>query len=487
MLLSGCNDFLTQEPKTLINNDNFFKNEQEIESFVNGLHGLFRANYGSGVYLERDRGLPFDYMAPAWAKPSNNEPTWQSDHPCLQWLDIYQIVTDAYILLENIDKAHLAKEREDFYTGQAYCIIAYCYFDLIRAWGDAPLIKASDDFGPKARTPWRELVNYACNLYDLAIQKLPTASQLKDSQGNPVISKQVPSKGSAQMGKAHLLAWTAGVNYEPELYVEVDTLIEAIINSKEYELADRIKELCDIVLLGNSSEGIWEVDFQNKYNEITDVGNFIAGACQTWPIDKLSTPNTRRRVFRINNTTVFSLYPDITDERRQEYFYKLDSMANVSTSTTQGAAYINKWRGAIYYTDGFQAGEIKAYDDNVILFRYADALLLGAEAKANTGNINGAIELLNKVRRRARAKEYTAEEGDLKYAIFHERERELFLEGHRYYDAIRCHFTEKALKDGYQKLTETDIKNGAYYLPISINELKKNTLSRQTIYWQYKY
>lgn len=339
------------------------------------------------------------------------------------------------------------------------------------------------------RTPWRTVADYAAGLYDKAIACLPVASQLKDAQGNTIISKQVPSKGAAQMGKAHLLAWTAGVNDEPHLYAEVESLIDSVIASKEYELAGSMKEVCDVVMFGNSREGIWEIDFQDKYNETVDAGSFIAGACQTWPAEApFVTPGTKRRLFRINNSTVYTLYPDKTDQRRDKYFYELDSMAALLATTTQGAAYINKWRGVIKYTDGFNAGELKAYDDNVILFRYADALLLGAEAKANTGDVAGAAVLLNQVRRRAGAKEYDANEGDLKYAIFHERERELFLEnGHRFYDAIRCHFVKEALQPGFHNLSEADIKNGAYYLPISINELKKNTLARQTVYWQSQY
>ena len=485
----GCDDFLTQEPKTMINDDNYFNNENEIESFTNGLHALFRDNFGGVTYIYRDRGMPFDYMSATWSNPSNNKPTWPTDYITLQWLNIYKIITDAYILLENLDKAHLSEDRYNFYAGQAYCILAYCYYDLIRYWGDAPLVKSSKDYGPMKRTAGRVLADYAAKLYDKAILYLPVASQLKDSQGQAIITKQVPSKGSAQMGKAHLLALVAGIYNEPELYHEADTLISAIINSHEYELANNMKEVCEVVMLGNSKEGIWEIDFQNKYNETISLGSCIAGLCQTWPAGKpYSTPNTKRRLLRINNNTVYALYPDSTDERRQEYFYKLDSMAGVSAGITQGAAYINKWRGVIKYTDGPKTGQIKIYDNNVIIYRYSDVLLLGAEAKVSIGDEAGAIELLNQVRRRAKAKDYTPSEGDLKYAIFHERERELFLEnGHRFFDAIRCHFVKEALQPGFQNLTETDIRNGAYYLPISINEIQKNTLARQTIYWQNQY
>lgn len=489
LFLGGCDDFLTQEPKTLVNNENCFNNENDVETFMNGLHTLFRSNYGSVVYIYRDRGMPFDYMSATWANPSNNKLTWAADNINLSWLEIYEIITDAHLLLENLDRAHLPADRYRFYAGQAYCILGYCYYDLIRCWGDAPFLEYSEDFGPKARLPWRTLVDYAVGYYDKAIEYLPVASDLKDLQGKTITTKQVPSKGSAQMCKAQLLAWTAGVNNEPELYKEVDKLIGEIISSHEYELADSMREVCEVVMTGNSKEGIWEIDFQNKYNETVSIGSFIAGLCQTWPAEyPFTTPNTKRRMLRINNATVYALYPDKTDERKKEYFYMLDSMANESVSTTQGAAYINKWRDVLKYTDGPKEGQAYAYNCNVILFRYAAALLLGAEAKANIGDITGAITLLNQVRRRAKAKDYDASEGDLKYAIFHERERELFLEnGHRYYDAIRCHFVKEALQPGFQNLTEADIKNGAYYLPISIHELQKNTLARQTIYWQNQY
>lgn len=486
--VSGCDDFLTEEPKTVVSNDNLWKTEQEADAFMNIIHALFRYNYGSVLYIYRDRGMPFDYMAATYANPSNNTPTWSADNVVLGWLDIYKIITSCNILLENIGQASLSKERRDFYAGQANCILGYCYFDLLRCWGDATFMSHSEDFGPKERMPWRALAGYALSYYDKAIQQLPPASQLTDSEGHTVISKQVPSKGTAQMGKAHLLAWIAGFNDEPELYRGTADLIDSVINSREYELAGTVKELCDVVMSGNSKEGIWEVDIQDKYNETITVGSCIAGICQRWPQEPFTTPSTKRTSLRINNTTVYELYPDETDERRNEYFYKLDSMAGVSVSITQGAAYINKWRDVVTYKDGNRAGRIKAYNNNIIIFRYADALLLGAEAKANTGDEAGAIKLLNEVRRRAHAKEYDATEGDLKYAIFHERERELFLEnGHRFYDAVRCHFAGKALREGFRKLTEQDRKNGGFFIPVSLLELKKNTLAKQTIFWQSQY
>lgn len=85
------------------------------------------------------------------------------------------------------------------------------------------------------------------------------------------------------------------------------------------------------------------------------------------------------------------MYPDKSDQRREEYFYKLDSMAGVSTSITQGAAYVRKLRHILLYTSGSEMGQLKSFEDNEIIIRLADMILLRAELKAKTGDTDGAI------------------------------------------------------------------------------------------------
>ena len=70
--------------------------------------------------------------------------------------------------------------------------------------------------------------------------------------------------------------------------------------------------------------------------------------------------------------------------------------------------------------------------------------------------------------------------------IYKEREKELIMEGQRYYDAVRNGYL-KELSDEYGALTDTDIKNGALYLPVNSNTLlKKNPLMTQNTYWLWR-
>ena len=180
-----------------------------------------------------------------------------------------------------------------------------------------------------------------------------------------------------------------------------------------------------------------------------------------------------------------ALFSDLNDERRKEYFYELDYMATQPTSVTQGAAYIQKWRGAIAYEDGPQVGQLKNWEDNEILLRLADIILLRAELKANTGDLNGAIFDLNTIRNRAKAHEYSADEGDLKKVIALEREKDLFLEtpNLRYYDIVRNGTFREKLLGKYKTLTDRDVADGALYIPVGNSAFTDNTLMKQTPYW----
>lgn len=133
---------------------------------------------------------------------------------------------------------------------------------------------------------------------------------------------------------------------------------------------------------------------------------------------------------------------------------------------------------------------------NVHVIRFADVLLMGAEAEAQTGNLNTALEYVNRIRNRAAAKDgflkkyidnadplagftdqdaanyniqpYTAsqfssQENALE-AIYFERKLELAMEGHRFFDLVRWGTAEKTLNAyfDYQGKITTDVRGGKF-------------------------
>ena len=391
----------------------------------------------------------------------------------------------ANLVIGNLYRAGLPEERYRFYMGQALCIRACLYFQIIRLWGDAPLVLEYEDISEKGRTPWREIAGHIVADLLLAAGYLPPADQLKDPEGKPLTARQIPGRGTAYAILAGVYAWIAGYGQEPEYYALGIEAAGKVIGDPNYRLVASPEEVCTEVLPGNSEEGIFEVCYDDSRGEYKDFGSYIGGTVEKWPVLKGTTPASRRKFF-IRNETVERLYTP-EDLRLQAYFADFFRMKEEPVSVTQGAAYVRMWREVEYYSGGIYDGTPRTLLANDILIRLPDILLLRAEMKAATGDREGAVADLDVVRRRAGVAGYSEAEGDLRRAIQLERDRELlFQTGVRYFDYMRNH-TYNLLKGGFRDLTETDVAAGALFLPVSLDAMNNNPKVKQTAYWVGKF
>lgn len=481
----SCDDFLEPLEEAKVTNQNFWTSEQDAESALNGLQDRFRSTFGSYEMLSRDRGCIFDYTTGSRKDMCDNnlQATIERSDARIIWTYEYMTIAHANLILDNIHRVSLQEDRYNFYVGQALGIRAYSYFYILRTWGDAPWVTASEDVGEKARTPWQDIADYILDDLQKVTKLLPVAAELKYADGTPIVSKQYFSRGTAYALMAHIYAWKGALNNQPELFPKAIEAATEAINNGGYGLVESPFEVSEQVMHGNTVEGILELDYDVKNNEYKAYGGYIAGVCQRWPIQKNTTPQTARNA-RISNDLVYRLYPDKNDKRREAYFYKLDSMANVSTNITKGGAYIIKWKHPVVYEEGLSAGRMKTYDENEILLRLPDIILLRAELLAKTGDTGGAIADLNTIRQRAGAADYSSAEGDLQKAIALERDRELLLEASiRYWDKVRNGTFREDLYGKFKTLTDEDVRNGALYLPVASQAFVNNPLMRQTPYW----
>ena len=397
----------------------------------------------------------------------------------------YKAVSAATLVIGNLYPAGLPEERYRFYMGQALCIRACLYFQIIRLWGDAPLVLEYEDISEKGRTPWREIAGHIVADLLLAAEYLPPADQLKDPEGKPLTARQIPGRGTAYAILAGVYAWIAGYGQEPEYYALGIEAAGKVIGDPNYRLVASPEEVCTEVLPGNSEEGIFEVCYDDSRGEYKDFGSYIGGTVEKWPVLKGTTPASRRKFF-IRNGTVERLYTP-EDLRLQAYFADFFRMKEEPVSVTQGAAYVRMWREVEYYSGGIYDGTPRTLLANDILIRLPDILLLRAEMKAATGDREGAVADLDVVRRRAGVAGYSEAEGDLRRAIQLERDRELlFQTGVRYFDYMRNH-TYNLLKGGFRDLTETDVAAGALFLPVSLDAMNNNPKVKQTAYWVGKF
>ncbi len=106
----------------------------------------------------------------------------------------YKAVSAANLVIGNLYRADLPEERYRFYMGQALCIRACLYFQIIRLWGDAAGAGIRG-YLEKGRTPWREIAGHIVADLLLAAEYLPPADQLKDPEGKPLTARQIPGRG----------------------------------------------------------------------------------------------------------------------------------------------------------------------------------------------------------------------------------------------------------------------------------------------------
>ena len=503
ILLSGCIDALEFEPENSLTFGSS-STEKELEASIRESQRLIRLEmvilyYNN--YYNAQRACFADETTPYEKEIRNMDLSVILSGDWKWHYDALACANRTYYLAE---KSNLPEERKDYYKGQACFFKAFIYSELVKEWGDCILIKDDIEIKPVAKSPWTQVTDYAIEMAKEAVRLLPEWDKITDSNGNPPKYRSAACKGAANAILAYLCAWKAGGKYfalpeergydEMELWQTAEEACSAVINSPAYELAGTPEEICTSVLVGNSREGIFETVYKDMWSEIGDnwkMMNFEIwrGYQDCYPLNPLASPSSIKYwpTYQIKNETVKQLFPD-GDLRRDAYFYKFELMADPdSIPTTGGFAYPYKWRYPVVGSSEQDMGQLYNINQNKIWYRLTDVYLLRAECRARLGGeyITGAISDLNKIRERAHAKLYSPSEhnGDLRYTIFKEREKELLMEGHRYYDIIRNGYARKEFEEGFRKLTDQDFIEGAFFVAVGGDAFYRNPLMRQNTFW----
>jgi starch-binding outer membrane protein, SusD/RagB family len=415
------------------------------------------------------------------------------------WTSHYAIIAQANMVLKYVDRAEFSDELKAIYKGQALFYKSLAYFELIRQFGDCILVEDEVDPHPRSKSSWTVVADHAIVLAEQAVSFLPVHNQLTNSDGTAV-NKTAPSRGAANALLAHLCAWKAGCKYFAEnpdydnyiLWRTVEDATSAIIDGGNYSLAADPKTVVNEVLVGNSNESIFETAFRNLWSEMSAVDQtvpyLVARYYHNYPVNPGSTL-ADHGILGITNHAVNKMYPG-NDWRKDAYFYDFVQLSDTSMDhLTNGLAYPYKYREIVEATGGWFGGQMLNFNVDKVWWRLADIILLRAEARMVLGETAAAISDLNTIRMRSGADLYDPSEynGDLRLAIFREREKELLMEGHRYYDVIRNGYASTELKGGFQSATAQDFRDGAFFLNLSRtgtpNDYDNNPKLEPNKYW----
>ena len=425
LLLTACNkQFIEILPVDTVTVDVLYKTDKDYQDAVIGAYSIFQDQYQNMYYFGDIRGDDvWDELVKGTAGAVDNF-TLANDDALLRdtWRNYYKAITRANSVLERISTADAkVVANKDRHTGEAEFLRALAYFDLVRIFGDVPFITKTLSIDESYQTP-REKVD---KIYDEIIIKdlLDAEAKLPASYSGADVGRATKGAAKALLGKVYLTRKDF-VKAEAKLQ-EVTTL--------GYALLPNWADLWDYTKNEHHSEYIYDIEYEQGLgtegsiftNRFTPkVTSMIAFYGITGSVDDQATPH--QMLFDLFETK--DKRKDITASKG--YTDATGKFIPILVSSNNMSAYTRK-----YITKITTANDSPA---NWKVIRYADVLLMYAEALNENGKTSAALPYLNQVRVRAGIDALgTQSQADMRDKVAVERRRELAFEGHRWFDLVR--------------------------------------------------
>ncbi|MDR6783032.1 hypothetical protein ABIE26_000480 [Pedobacter africanus] len=374
------------------------------------------------------------------------------------WNGFYKTIAQCNLILERIPGVQgYTLDQKERYTGEAKFLRALCYFYLARFYGDVPLILNSVDISNVARSPQDKVFELINADLDDAILKLRVASPDGDKNIRA-------TKGAAIAIKAHAKAWQ-------QKYDECEKLCNTVMTMGNYSLITDSAALINI-FIGKSQEGIFELDFDSKNNELQKNKMYNRTLGRPYYKDQSDGGGgTDDYVLGFTQTVRKVLFPDANRDIRRDVWFVKDTW-------TKDILYFGKYRTLKAQGDTTSQN---INESNMIITRLADIILLRAEALNALGRTSESAVELNKIRNRAKRTTYKGD-GILADTILLERRKELLGEGHYFFDLVRTRLMAKY----HSKIKQADwYEKGAWLLPISPSNIAaSNFVITQNEFWK---
>lgn len=338
------------------------------------------------------------------------------------------------IVLNRIEPVTMPPALKNQFIGEAKFLRALHYFNLVRFFGDVPLMLTETQSIQE---------NYALGRTPVAEVYQSIIADLSDAETKLPLSYTGSDIGRVTQGAAKTLL--AKVYLTRKAYPLALSKLKEVIDltnagAKVYDLAPQYRDNFDPAKSNNvgHKESIFEVQYK--------AGGLDEGSPWT---NTSPPPGTPATVTGIGNGNGMFMWPT-NDIVRAYRTTDLRRSVNIDSVRITGSfrTYCKKYMQPAYGTQQFN---IQDADNNWPLLRFADVLLMYAEVINETNNGPNAVayEALNRVRRRAFGVTNTSvdypvglSKADFFLAVEAERRLELAFEGHRWFDLLR---TDRAL------------------------------------------
>ena len=491
MLAVSCKKgFLERNPKNSVSSQVFWTSEADVQTGLAGVYSRLQQNFlgYERIYLE---GLTDN----AFADPGNNNQgglgnmTLGSITPTVggalanMYSTPYRAISSANYFLDNVDKAPVVAAKLNVYKAEVRFIRALAYFDLVQAFGGVVIYRSYPktlDAAKIAKSSKEEVYAFIHEDLDFAIANLPDEKY----NGHAV-------KGSALGIKARVLV-------TQQKWAEAVTVLQQIMSSGKFALSNNYAGL--FLRGGQANAAVnTEIIFSTQYLAPANV--------------QRTSPIGSGMNIEIGWWSLLQPYKDLADDYEMKdgkpaatspLFDPANPYANRDprldlTMKLPGEVWKNNagtaWTGSYPSVTGFlmekyvdlsmapfTASTANTTDQDYVHLRYADVLLMYAEAKNEVSGPDATVyAALNQVRARPGINMPPVDpagydtKDKLREFIRHERRVELALEGQRYNDLKRwniAHIKLPMLKHPSGAPLVFQSKN--YVLPFPQSEIDNN-------------
>lgn len=491
LTLSSCS-WLEVEPISDITNNGFWKTPDHFESFMVGAHSRFRSHsYRFSVMGEFRSDIfgeaPFGGEASQGMERFPNNSLNEENPGISNYGDFYNGINQLNLMIFQVNKSSVLDENsKKSYLAKSYGLRAFYYFQLLRTWGKViiandPTFGEDLDFSNLAKpvSSEDEVLSFILADIENSLTAFDNDYSLQKEKKNSW------SKAASLMLKADVLLWKAKrMNGGSADVNTAKAALEDMMSHVTLSLQPNFKDVFSYENK-NNSEIIFALKSEN--NEFSLWGDSYSGILLPQMSYLKAYYNQDGEIW---NTTKDNLFGLMRLQVQRKHFESTFAEGDTRKDVTLKGVYRADGSMVACIPNKFQGTNIpgsinRAMLDDCPVYRYADALLLMAEAKAFLGE--SPADEINQIRRRAFGNDYfdahaaevafpnQPQDADVNEAILQERLCEFFFEGKRWYD-LRRFGDEYVFK--YTTADKSDPRKLLW--PIDKGTLTKNTALKQT-------
>jgi len=430
----SCDKALEVSPTSVITTNSFWKTEDDAKGALYGMYVDLRG-VSEALFMTGDQRSEIYtggvYGGGTYVLYNNSMTPDVPGHP--DWYAYYRVINSANLILKYVPGIVFKSENDkNNILAQAYAMRAFIYYNMSKTWGDLiirtePTESSNPEITYKERSPKEDV-------FKLIKEDIEKALQLFTSNEFSA-GRSVWSKAALNTLKADVYLWTSKqMNGGP---TDLETALNAC-NEVQKANVSLLPNFADIFKYEN--KGNKEIIMSIRYNDL-EGSNFF---WHMWIIGSAVPSNITQKAKDIllpvgGGQGLMVISDLVRNQFSNDDSRKAASYFDIYTFDEKG--------DSTYYSNvclkgsGVVVGGNRVFSSDIVLYRYADVLLMKAEAK--NGLNQDPSDEINEIRKRAYGEKYnnhifvngTQTQND--EAILQERLFELIYEGKRWWDLLR--------------------------------------------------